>query len=363
MFFLSSSGLTTRRILQHGALPLAYSIPVRPSVQPIAYIISARFNSGSTKPAAKPARPASSSKRPLLQRRAKVTKVGDESASKEWPSSNSLDSWPNTHGRIPLLWPSVWSLLAVAGIYGTLAYLDVKAGIPSSDGSQLPERTTLSRSWYLTPTVVSEGIKATWNELDGITIGIILANTAMCLPPIRKLLGRSGLPGLRPFQLAQHSWSYGAKQAVKEGLLLVLFLPGVVHYFDGDLFHIAAFVISVPLITSNLSKFAVRFNFIPDVSMTLGPHYSNYAIFGVYCVAYATERMWAPHTLIFRLEPSSLLQALVFWYGYFLTRGSALARHASFVSIGLPALIEHMLTASRRFWSVLCLAAHMPYAT
>jgi hypothetical protein len=422
-FLISSSGLTTRHVLhQYGALSRTYSTPVRPLVESIAYVISARFNSRSTRPAAKSARPASSSERPILQRGAKVTKVGDESARKAWPSSNSMrtagqpsvayflknpavqpakpphltkpfDStrsvddaqrrqdknpgneylheykesgahlWSTTHERIPLLWHGIWSLLAVAGVYGTLAYLDVKAGIPSSDGSQLPERATLSQSWYLTPTVISEGIKATWNALDDITITFILVNTAMWLPPARRLLGRSGLRGLRPFQVSHHSWLYGAKQAAYEGVLLVLFLPGVVHYFDGDFFHIAAIMTSVPLITLNFWNLGVRYNLIPPISMILGPRYGNYAIFGVYCVAYATEKMWVPQTLIFRLEPWSLLLAQVSVCGVFLARGPAVLRLVAMVCIGLPTLIEHVLTPYRRLCLVLCLAAHMPYAT
>jgi hypothetical protein len=421
-FLISSSGLTTRHVLRYGALFRTYSTPVRPSVQSIAYIISARFKSGSTRPAAKSARPASSSERPTLQRGAKVTKVGDGSASKAWPSSNSMrtagqplvayfpklpavqpakpphltkpsdptrsmkDVQPRqgkssgneslhedqesdahlrstTHRQNPLLWSGIWSLLAVAGTYGILAYLDVKAGIPSSDGSQLPERPTLSQSWYLTPTVISEGIKATLAGLDSVTIGFILANTAMCLPPIQKLLARSGL---RPFQVVNHSWSLAARYAVEEGVFLVLFLPGVVHYFYGDPFHIAAFAISVQLITSNLWNFATRYNFVPAVSKMLGPRYhcyGNYAIFGVYCVAYATEKMWVPPTLIFRLEPWSLLLAQVSLCGYFLARGPVFARLITMVCIGLPTLIEHVLTPFRRFCSVLCLVAHMSYAT
>lgn len=416
-FLISSSGLTTRHILQYGALSRTYSTPVRPSFQSIAYKISARFNSRSTRPAAKSTRPASSSERPTPQRGAKVTKVGDGSVNRAWPSSNSVRiarqpsvaNFPKKPAVQPakpphltkptrsvkdvqprqgkssgneyshkdqesdaylrsttrgLMWSGIWSLLAVANTYGLLAYLDVKAGIPSSDGSQLPERPTMSHSWYLTPTVISEGIKATLAGLDGVTIGVILANTAMWLPPVRRLLGRSGLRGLRNYQVSRHSWSYGAKKAVGEGVPLVLFLPGVVHYFDGDVFHIAAFMISVPLITLNLWNLAVRCNLIPPISMILSPRYGGYAIFGVYCVAYATEKMWIPQTLIFRLEPWSLLLAQVSLCGYFLARGPTIsAKCTAMVCIGLSTLIEHVLTPYRRFCSVLCLAAHMPYST
>jgi hypothetical protein len=251
----------------------------------------------------------------------------------------------------------------VAGVYGTLAYLDVKAGIPSSDGSQLPERATLSQSWYLTPTIISEGIKATWNALDDIAIISILVNTAMWLPPARRLLGRSGLRGLRTFQVSRHSWSYGAKQAAYEGVLLVLFLPGVIHYFDGDVFHFAAFANSVLLITACLGVFALRYKSIPVENLSIAPRNIISAIIGVYCVTYATERIWIPPALIFRLEPWSILLAHVFYCGLKMARGPMLARIAYLVLHRPSNAIEHMLTPSRRFCSVLCLAAHMPYST
>jgi membrane associated rhomboid family serine protease len=208
--------------------------------------------------------------------------------------------------RRKLLWPGIWTLLALAGTYGTLGYLDVKAGIPSSDGSQLPERAQLPQTWYLTPTVISEGIKAGWNELDNLTIGIVVATFAIHLlkrsplPIWERLIHITGEAKWTTFTytLVNSSWAHAATNMAA----LAWFLPGVVRYFDGDLFHTSAFLISVPLITSYLTHFAYRFNLANGLVLNLGASGSIAAAFGVYCVAYAHEKVWVPQGLILRLD-------------------------------------------------------------
>lgn len=208
--------------------------------------------------------------------------------------------------RKKLLWPGIWTLLALAGTYGTLAYLDVKTGVPSSDGSHLPDRAQLPQTWYLTPTVILDGTKALWNELDNLTVGIVVATFAIHLlkrsplPIWEKLIHITGEAKWTAFTypLVNSSWAHAAQNMGA----LVWFLPGVVHYFDGDLFHTAAFLISVPLITSYLTHWVYRFNLASGLVMNLGASGAISAAFGVYSVAYANEKMWTPAGLVVRLD-------------------------------------------------------------
>lgn len=208
--------------------------------------------------------------------------------------------------RRKLLWPGIWTVLALAGTYGTFAYFDVKAGVSSSDGSQRPDRTQLPQTWYLTPTVVLEGAKAAWNELDNLTIGIVVATLAI------HLLKRSPLPIWEnlihvtgeakwtafTYPLVNSSWGH----AVQNMTALTWLLPSVVYYFDGDLFHTAAFLVSVPLITSYLTHFVYRLNLASGLVLNLGASGAIAAAFGVYSVAYANEKLWTPPGLVLRLD-------------------------------------------------------------
>jgi membrane associated rhomboid family serine protease len=208
--------------------------------------------------------------------------------------------------RRKLLWPGIWTLFALAGTYGTFAYLDVKSGIPSSDGSHLPERAKLPQTWYLTPTVVLEGVKAGWNELDNLTIGIVVATFAIHLlrksplPIWENLIHITGEKKYTAFTytFVNASWAHAATNMAA----LVWFLPGVVRYFDGDLFHTAAFLTGVPLITSYLSHFAYRFGISTGLVLNLGASGAIAAAFGAYCVVYADEKMWAPQLLVLRID-------------------------------------------------------------
>lgn len=205
-----------------------------------------------------------------------------------------------------ILWPGMWTILALAGTYGSLAYLDVKAGIPSSDGSHLPERAQLPQTWYLTPTVIFEGAKAGWNELDNLTIGIAVATCAIHLlkrSPLSmwaKLIHTTGQAKWTAFTypLVHSNWTH----TVTNMAALVWLLPGVVRYFDGDLFHTAAFLVSAPLVTSYLVHFAYRLGISRSLAVSMGSSGSIAAVFGVYCVAYADEKMWLPPSLVFRLD-------------------------------------------------------------
>ncbi|KAJ4350803.1 hypothetical protein N0V95_004416 [Ascochyta clinopodiicola] len=208
--------------------------------------------------------------------------------------------------RRKLLVPGIWTLLALSFTYLALAFLDVKTGIPSSDGSQLPERAQPPQTWYLTPTVVLEGVKAGWDELDNLTIGIVVATFAIHLlkrsplPIWEKLIHITGEKKWTAFTypLVNASWAHAATNMAA----LVWFLPGVVRYFDGDLFHTAAFLVSVPLITSYIAHFAYRINLANGLIMNLGASGAIAAALGIYCVVYANEKMWLPQGLILRLD-------------------------------------------------------------
>ncbi|KAJ8108838.1 hypothetical protein OPT61_g7891 [Boeremia exigua] len=216
--------------------------------------------------------------------------------------------------RRKILWPGIWTLFALAGTYGTFAYFDVRAGVPSSDGSHLPERAQIPQTWYLTPTVILKGVQAGWNELDGLTIGIFVATFAIHLlkrsplPIWERLIHVTGEAKWTAFTypLVNSSWKHAAQNMVA----LVWFLPGVVYYFDGDLFHTSAFLVSVPLITSYVTHFAYRFNFTSGLVLNLGASGSIAAALGVYSVVYANEKVWFPPGLVLRID--AMYWALLF---------------------------------------------------
>ena len=270
-----------------------------------------------------------------------------------------------TFMRKKLLWPGIWTLFALAGTYGTLAYLDVKAGVPSSDDSHLPERIRLPQTWYLTPTVVREGVIAGWNELDNLTIGIVVATFAI------HLLKRSPLPIWEmmihitgeskwtafTYPLVNASWAHAASNMT----VLAWFLPSVVRYFDGDLFHTTAFLVSVPLITSYFTHFAYRFNLTSGLAMNLGASGAIVAALGVYSVAYANEKVWVPQGLVLRLDAMywGLLFAASQIYGIIRPQKGG-NRPAHLVCLTTSLLFQSILTLLRPIWPVWGLAQPTP---
>lgn len=202
-----------------------------------------------------------------------------------------------------LLWPGIWTLLALTSTYGTLAYLDVKAGIPSSDGSHLPARAQLPQTLSLTPTALGAGLAAHWRDLDGLTTGVLLLSVAI------HLLKRAPLPLWRNFvhgpgsaqwtafthPLLNASWTHLAANMAA----LVCFLPDAVHYLDGDLFHASALLASVSLVSSYLTHSAYRLNLAVAPILLVGPSSAIAAAFGVCCVAYAREEVWGPAGAVF----------------------------------------------------------------
>lgn len=248
-------------------------------------------------------------------------------------------------------WPGIWTLSALAGMYGALAYLDVKAGVPSSDGSHLPARAELPKNWELTPEIIRAGLVAGWKELDNVTIGIIVASIAIHLlikprPSIwRKLIHVTGEAKWTAVThpLVNNSWrSLSLNMA-----MLVWLLPSVVHYFDGDLFHTTAFLVSIPLTTSYLMHLACLFDLVQVTKGMVGAGHSLIALFGVYCVAYAQEKLWLPSGLVLRLDAWHL--GVVFW----VSQACRMALTSSTVSrfntvVGdMIVLYDTLLTSSR----------------
>jgi membrane associated rhomboid family serine protease len=206
--------------------------------------------------------------------------------------------------RVKILWPGLWTIFALAGTWGTLAYLDARSS-PSVE-SQLLERATIPQSWFLTPTVIREGIKSGWNELDKLTIGIVVVSVGIQLlkrsplPFWEKLIHITGEKKYTAFTypLVHTDWSHLSHNTV----WLCWFLPAVVHYFDGDFFHTAALLITAPLITSYLTHFAFRWGFLKGLPLNLGSSGVAAAVIGAFCAAYPDEKVWVPNLFVLRLD-------------------------------------------------------------
>jgi membrane associated rhomboid family serine protease len=205
--------------------------------------------------------------------------------------------------RVKILWPGIWTFFALAGTWGTLAYLDAWSG-PSE--AQLFERTKIPQSWYLTPTVIKQGVIAGWNELDNLTIGIVVATIGV------HLLKRSPLPiweklihitGEKKYTAFTYPFVHGDwSHLLLNSHAIIWFLPAVVHHFDGDVFHAAALLMSAPLLTSYMSHFAFRWGFLKGLPLNMGSSGIGAAIIGAFCVAYPDEKVWVPNLFVFRLD-------------------------------------------------------------
>jgi membrane associated rhomboid family serine protease len=209
--------------------------------------------------------------------------------------------------RVKILWPGVWTVFALAGTWGTLAYLDARSSNASQAiDSQLAERAKIPQSWFLTPSVVMQGIKAGWNEFDKLTIGIVVATVGI------HFLKRSPLPiwehlihitGEKRYTAFTYPFVHSDWAHLGQNMLgVVWFLPAVVHYLDGDKFHAATLLVSVPLITSYLEHFAFRWGAVTGLPLNMGSSGAMAAIIGAFCVAYPDEKVWVPNFLIFRLD-------------------------------------------------------------
>lgn len=209
------------------------------------------------------------------------------------------------HERTKLLWPGIWTLLALTGTIGTFAYLDARYNA-SSDTTQLPERAQLPQTWFLTPEVIKEGVKAGWKELDKLTIGIVVATVAIHfmkkspLPLWEKLIHITGEKKYTAFTypFVHSNWAHVSQNM----FVLCWFMPGVVSYFDGDMFQAAALFASVPLLTSYLQHFNFRWGVATGIPLNMGSSGAIAAFLGAYCAAYPNEKVWLPSFAIVRLD-------------------------------------------------------------
>jgi len=220
--------------------------------------------------------------------------------------------------RTKLLWPGIWTFFAITGTYGAFAYLDARYNGDASPGTTLlAERTELPQTWYLTPEVIKKGVKAGWNELDKLTIGIVVASIAVHLmkksplPFWEKLIHITGEKKYTAFTypFVHSKWSHVAQNM----FLLCWFLPGVVRYLDGDTFQAAALLVTVPLITTYLERFAYRWGLASALIMNMGSSGSIAAVCGAFCMAYPNEKVWLPSFVILRLDAIYWGALFVFW--------------------------------------------------
>jgi membrane associated rhomboid family serine protease len=219
--------------------------------------------------------------------------------------------------RSKLLWPGIWTIFAVAGTYGALAYLDAKFSTPLSIETTVLERATIPQSWYLTPSVMKEGVIAGWNELDKLTIGIVAASIGI------HFLKKSPLPiwerfihitGEKKYTAFLYPYVHSGRLHLSMNMWgLCWFLPGVVHHFQGDLFHAAAFFTTVPLITSYLQHFVFRFTSVPGIPLNVGSSGAIAALIGAFCMLYPDEKVWTPNFLVFRLDAKYVASLFAAW--------------------------------------------------
>ncbi|CAE7013888.1 hypothetical protein P3342_003849 [Pyrenophora teres f. teres] len=219
--------------------------------------------------------------------------------------ARSLDAPRLMRERVKLLWPGIWTISAVVATYGVFAYMDANYGGATSPVTLQSDRPETSDSWFLTPSAIRDGIKTAWQDPDKLTVGIIGFSAAILA------LRRSGLfslvhlvhvTGRHKYTAFTHPFIY--KDWVHLGgtsFLLACLLPGLVRHFDGDLYHTAAFLVSVSLVMPYLHHFVYRTIPTYSIPVARGAAYVCVAIFGASCAAHVHEKMWVPVGVVLRL--------------------------------------------------------------
>lgn len=215
-----------------------------------------------------------------------------------------------------IFWPGIWTFFALTGTVGALAFISAITGSSSNTGEP-SEGTQLPQTWYLTPTVIMEGFKAGWRELDYLTIGIVVTTIGFHLlkkAPIRFWEHLLHITGEKKYTAFTYPYVHADWEHVFQNMaMLCWFLPGVVHYLDGDLPQAAALFVGVPLITSYLQHFTFRWGWISGIPVNLGASGSISAIFGAFCMLYPDEKVWTPAFAIVRLDAKYWGLLFAFW--------------------------------------------------
>lgn len=198
--------------------------------------------------------------------------------------------------RKKLLGPGIFAVCAVVGIYGSFAYLDSRYG-----STQCSPQTPLP-----TPATMIKGLKAGWQELDKLTIGLVILNIGV------HLMKRSSLPfweflphvaGETKFTLLTHAFAHsGFFHVASTVFCLIWFMPPVIRELDGDYFHAAAFYLSVPVLTGFLTHFQFKFGRVKGMPIEMGASGALSALLGACIAAYPHEKIWVPILGQFNVE-------------------------------------------------------------
>lgn len=222
------------------------------------------------------------------------------------------------HNRRKLLWPGIWTVFALTGTWGVFAYLSATStGTDNFADGQPSGRISIPQTWVLWPSVAWEGIKAGWKEADNLTIGIVIASVGI------HLLKRSPLPiwekmihitGEKMYTTFTFPFVHlDRSHLITNMYMLCWFLPGVVHYFGGDVCQAAALFFSVPLITSYGAHFIFRAVNVQGIPLNMGSSGAAAALMGAFCVAYPDEKVWVPTYTIFRIDAKYTAAFFVAW--------------------------------------------------
>lgn len=229
--------------------------------------------------------------------------------------------------RKNLVWPGLFTVVTISGVYCGFAYLDERFDLQDWN---LPA-AEWSKSWYFTPTIIWEGIKNGWKELDKMTTGVIALYVGIYLTkrmPIKFYEKLAHIAGDRTWTLATYSFLQPTVGGLVTSIaFLVWFMPGVVRYFDGDYLHASAFYVSVPILLGFLTHFQfLGKNGTRGIPLEVGSSGALSALIGAFAMANPWEKVWVIVTGPFRIDAIYMAGGFVvreFWHMY-KARGSGL---------------------------------------
>lgn len=147
-----------------------------------------------------------------------------------------------------------WTFFALTDTLSTLAYFSARFPQHTDQSSSHAE---LPKDWWLTLTIVREGLKAGWNGLDKLTIGIVVTTVLVHylkrtpLPTWENLIHITNKKKYTAFTYSFVHVDWG--HVCTNVFFLARFLPDLKRYFDGDTFRAAAFWASLALITPSFT--------------------------------------------------------------------------------------------------------------